>query len=75
MKAFIATTAIVLGLATAASANSVDQAQRILNSYGFDAVSAASLTTHQRVELAFVDTSEEASKLQIRAEIASILRD
>ena len=75
MKTILTAGALVLALAGAAAATNspTASAQRVLDSHGFDSVSAESLSTNQLAAIASVDVSADLPEIAIRAQIKSIL--
>ncbi len=78
MKLIALATAITVGLATSASAMAPSQisaeAQRTLDRYGFS-VDVGSLTRSQWVGINAADNDSDRTRVQVRAAIASVLRN
>lgn len=78
MKLIALATAVTVGLATSASAMATSQvsaeAQNTLNRYGFS-VDASSLTRSQWVSINAADNDSDRTRVQVRAAIASVLKN
>lgn len=78
MKLIVLATAVTVGLATSASAMAPSQisaeAQHTLNSYGFS-VDAGSLRRSQLVGINAADNDRDRTRVQVRAAIASVLKN